>query len=333
MADPFLLGIEIGGTKLQIGVGHGDGRIVAIDSYAVEPNQGSEGIRRTLEAAAIPLLARIQIKPELIVAVGIGFGGPVDSLRGAVLTSNQIGGWSGYPLADWAKRVFHVERVAVENDADTAALAEARFGAGLGISPVLYVQIGSGIGGGLIVDDEIYRGNGVGAVEIGHLWVSESGRLDDPGQTIEGVASGWSMAELARLCVEREFREGWPTGRLLQLCGGDPSKITAQTVAEAAKIGDPDAARILSSATTAVATGLAHAVNLLSPRRIILGGGVSQIGEDLWLGPIRRELDRRIFPPFKQTYDLVPSSLGQHVVIHGALAIARYASQSAIYQR
>ncbi len=333
MADPFVLGIEIGGTKLQIGLGHGDGRLLAIERFTVDPAKGGEGIRRTLESGFDPLLARLGMTRNRIAAVGIGFGGPVDPLTGCVLTSNQISGWTGYPLAKWARQAFGVERVAIENDADIAGLAETLFGAGVGFSPVLYVQVGSGIGAGLIIEDQIYRGSGLGALEIGHLWVSESARLNELGQTLEQVASGWSMAELGRLCLDREFREGWPPSMLLDLCGGDPSRISSETIATAARLGDPDSFRILSAATTAVGTALAHAATLLAPRRIILGGGVSQIGEQYWLGPIRRELDRRIFGPFRGTYELVPASLGQDVVVHGALGLARLACESGIYLR
>ena len=333
MAEPFVLGIEIGGTKLQLAVGHGDGRLVAVECLEVDAAKGGEGIRRALQAAFDPMLARLGMSSDRIIAVGIGFGGPVDRRTGCVLTSNQIGGWTGYPIANWARQAFSVERVALENDADTAAFAEARFGAGVGLSPVLYVQVGSGIGGGLIIDDQIYRGSGLGAVEIGHLWISESSRLNDPGQTLEQVASGWSIAQMGRLCLEREFREGWPAGQLHDLCGGDPSQIRAEIVATAARLGDPDACRILTAATTAVGSALAQAATLLAPKRIILGGGVSQVGEEHWLGPIRREVDRRLFPPFRGTFDVVAASLGQLVVVHGALGLARDAARAEVSLR
>src|SRR5262249_40850179 len=216
--------------------------------------------------------------------------------------------------------------VSAHNDADAAGLGEARFGAGIGRSPILYVTIGSGIGGGLIVDGRIYRGAGAGAIEIGHLWIVEplpSGGSRLTTATLERIASGWSIGRLGCNLLEARLRNGVEDpGPLCRLVQGHPERVTAAVVAEAARLGD-DARSILQSATRAMGQALAHAVTLLAPRRIILGGGVSQIGEDLWFGPIRRALHTQAFPPFRGTFDLVPASLGEVVVVHGALALAR----------
>lgn len=323
MADPYFLGVEIGGTKLQVGLGHGDGRLLFLDRQHVVPAKGASGIRKQVTQSVESLLKTSSLPIEQISAIGIGFGGPIDVRTGIVRTSHQIDGWSDFPLVDWVRNQLGIGCVALENDADAAGLGEARFGAGAGESPVLYVTVGSGIGGGLILDGSIYRGMGLGATEIGHLCVGDLSREQDIPTTIEQVASGWAIAEAASLCVEKEFRHGWPTTLLMELSGGDPSRLSAATVAEAARRGDPDACRILIDATRALATGLAHAITLLGPRRIILGGGVSMIGEEQWFEPIRREVQRRVFSEFVGTYDIVPAALGEAVVVHGALAAAR----------
>ncbi len=305
----MLLGIEIGGTKLQLGLGRGDGALIDLERKVVDPEAGAEGIRAQIVEATHALIERR--RASTVDAVGIGFGGPVDAARGVVTVSNQIGGWAGFPIADWARGALGIPRVVLQNDADTAALGEARFGAGVGHDPVLYVTIGSGIGGGLVIDGAIYRGAGRGAVEIGHLIVG------DDGATLEGIASGWSIAREGRRVL------GESSGPLLWLSGADPSRVTAELVARAAAEGDDVASRVLSSARTAMGRALAHAVTLLAPGRIILGGGVSLMGEDLWFAPIRREVESRVFPPFRGTYDIVPAALGEEVVVHGALALAR----------
>lgn len=315
MTAPLLLGIEIGGTKLQIGLGRGDGSLIGLERRRVVPEAGAEGIRAQIVEAARTLLARREAAPAGVAALGIGFGGPVDAARGIVTVSNQIGGWAGFPLADWARRELDVPRVALQNDADTAALGEARFGAGIGCDPVLYVTVGSGIGGGLIVDGSIYRGAGRGAVEIGHLVVGDG---PEPA-TLEGIASGWSIAREARRVAEASPRDT----PLLRHCGGDPARISTELVAAAATDGDEDALRVLTAASAAMGRALGHAVTLLAPRRIILGGGVSLIGEHLWFEPIRRATAGRAFGPFRDAYDIVPAALGEEVVIHGALALAR----------
>ena len=320
---PPLLGIEIGGTKLQLGLGRGDGRITAFERRTVEPARGARGVLDRIAEAYQCLRNRPGSDPGPVAAAGIGFGGPVDPARGAVVRSHQIDGWEGFPLSDWVARELGIATVAIGNDADTAGLGEARFGAGVGVSPLIYVTVGSGIGGGLILDGRIYRGSEAGALEIGHLWIVDRTGPDRDMLKLEDVASGWAIDAAARRHAERRAAEGRAGWMALDLAGGDPSRLNAAVVAEAARRGDPEAGFILARAVQAMAHALGHAVTLLAPRRIILGGGVSLIGEDLWFGPIREHLARLVFPPFRDAYDLVPAALGEEVVVHGALALAR----------
>lgn len=323
MSDPLLLGIEIGGTKLQLGLGRGDGRILAFERRAIEPARGAEGILAQIDAMARPLLSTWGDGHEAIAAAGIGFGGPVDSGRGVVITSHQVAGWDGFPLVRWIRERLGIPLAALQNDADTAGLGEAWFGAGAGFSPLLYVTVGSGIGGGLIIDGEVYRGGGSGAMEIGHLEVALRSDAGLEITTLEKVASGWSLGARAREDARRLLREGRTGNLLLRLADDDPDQITAAHVAEAARRGDPEAASLIRRAVGAMAQALNHAITLVAPRRIILGGGVSLMGEDLWFGPIRQQLAKNVFAPFRGTFDIVPAALGELVVVHGALASAR----------
>ena len=308
MADPLLLGVEIGGTKLQLGLGRGDGEILRLERRSIRPEGGAEGILAQIEEAYAALtreLGDLGPPPE---AAGIGFGGPVDVAEGVTVRSHQVEGWDRFGLADWTTRTLGIGRVVVQNDADTAGLGEALFGAGVGLSPILYLTIGSGIGGGLIIDGRIYRGAGLGAAEIGHLWID--GGPEGP-RRLEDIASGWAIGSAASASAAGTEAPSSPTP-------GD-----AQSVARAAALGDPPALSILARATDALGRALADAVTLLGPRRIILGGGVSLIGEELWFAPIRARLRERVFPPLRDAFDLVPAELGEAVVIQGALALAR----------
>src|SRR3954447_5400728 len=190
----MFLGIEIGGTKLQLGIGPGDGTLKSLWRGPVNPADGADGIRRQIVAAVPQLLAQAGLDRDQLQGVGVGFGGPVDDATRTVIKSHQIDNWEDFPLADWIGGLVGLP-VALGNDADVAGLAEALFGAGKGFSPVFYITIGSGIGGGPIIDGEIYRGVGRGAAEIGHLRV-----LDDSGklQALEKVASGWALEQEAR---------------------------------------------------------------------------------------------------------------------------------------
>jgi glucokinase len=314
----MLLGVEIGGTKLQLGLGLADGEIKGLRRLQIDPGRGAPGIRAQIEAAIDPLLEPFGLGRADVEAVGVGFGGPVESASGVVVKSNQVAGWDDFPLAEWFRRILGTRRVTLENDADTAGLAEARIGAGAGTSPVLYVTVGSGVGGGLIVDGQIYRAWGGGATEIGHLRIGDG---DDP-PTLESIASGWGIGERARRLVQEGLGTGRAGGRMLELAGGHVGGIDGEIVARAAELGDSQALAILREATRAMAIALGHATTLLAPRTIILGGGVSLMGEEFWFEPIRRELERRVFGPFRGTYRVVPASLGELVVVHGALVLA-----------
>jgi len=334
MNGPLLLGIEIGGTKLQLGLGRGDGRLLALERLEIIPQRGAGAILDQIAGAIEPLLDRAGAADRSIDAVGIGFGGPVDAEKGIVTKSFHVSNWEDFALVDWVRTRLGVSTVSLHNDADTAALAEARFGAAVGLSPVLYVTIGSRIGGGLVVNGQIYRGSGTGALEIGHVNVWNPPFLKDQERTefeeLEEIAAGWSIESDAAIEVERRVSANEPPGLLLELAGGNPERITTKHVAEAARAGDPLADALLGRAAMAMAHGLAAAVGLLAPRRIVLGGGVSLIGEDLWFKPIREELDILVFEPFRGTFDVVPAALGEEVVVHGALALAQDALFSTV---
>src|SRR6516162_4025015 len=164
------IGIEIGGTKLQLGVGDGDGVLAGLWRGTVDVAAGPDGIRRQIAAAVPELLASSKVERSSLRGVGIGFGGPVDDATHTIIKSHQIEGWDGFPLADWISDLVGLPAV-LGNDADCGGLAEALFGAGKGLSPIFYITIGSGIGGGLIINGEIFRGCGRGAAEIGHTRV------------------------------------------------------------------------------------------------------------------------------------------------------------------
>jgi glucokinase len=323
MALPALLGIEIGGTKLQLGIGPGDGTLLALERLLVDPQRGAAGIRDQIEAAFPPLLEKAGLARDQINAVGVGVGGPVDSARGRIQKSYQIKGWDDFPLLDWIHEHLGVPCAVLENDADSAGLAECRFGAGSGYSPLLYITVGSGIGGALIIDNQIYRGAGLGATEIGHLRVPYVSGSDVPWRELELVASGWAIGAAAIELAQRKLDQNQNDWTVLARARSDPNQITAAIVADASAAGDKDATAILAAARSAFAFALTQVIALLAPRRIVIGGGVSLIGEKAWFEPIRELTNRDVFPPFQGRYDIVPATLGESVVVHGALAVAR----------
>jgi glucokinase len=323
MGEAWLLGIEIGGTKLQLGVGPGGGELAALQRRPVEPSRGAAGVLEQIEGAFPELIRRAGLTGRPIRAIGIGFGGPVDAAQGRIERSYQVPGWEGFPLADWMRDRFAVPAVVVQNDADTAGLAEARFGSGRGASPLLYMTVGSGIGGALLLEGRIYRGFGKGAGEIGHLQVPDGADPEGHWLELEQVASGWAITQAAKDHARRRIEHSVTDWIVLGRAAHEPDRITAPMVARAAREGDAASASILARAHAAVAFALVQAIALLAPRRIVIGGGVSLIGEEGWFDPIRRLVDRQVFPPFRGGFAIVPASLGEQVVVHGALALAQ----------
>jgi glucokinase len=284
------LGIEIGGTKLQLGLGPGDGTLAALWRARVDPAAGADGVREQIVAGLPELFTSANVVS--VRAAGIGFGGPVNDATRRVITSHQVAGWDDFPLAEWLEGQLGVP-AALGNDADTAGLAEAHFGAGRGLDPVFYVTIGSGIGGGLIVGGHVYRGTGLGAAEIGHLRL----RTPDGYSILEHLASGWAI----------ERRAGVPVAEL----------------AERYRVGDAAAQAILNESWAYLAEAVCQVVALVCPARVVIGGGVSLVGEDVLFAPLRRMVAERVFRPFAGCFDIVPAALGEEVVVHGALALAR----------
>ncbi len=320
----MFLGIEIGGTKLQLGLGEGDGVLKGLWRGRVDVEAGAEGIRQQITAAVPELLGRAAVERGQVRGVGIGFGGPVDDHTRTVIKSHQIEGWDGFPLADWIGELLGWPAV-LGNDADVAGLAEALFGAGKGLSPIFYITIGSGIGGGFIINGEIYRGCGRGAAEIGHLNFYGFPDPYEPNEfgslgTLEDRASGWGLARSADGLAWDGYLKG---SLLLRLVNGESQFITAKHIAEAAAQGDPPACHLLRGARWSLAAAICQVIALLCPRRIVLGGGVSLMGEELLFKPLRELVAANVFAPFAGCYDIVPAALCEEVVVHGALALAR----------
>jgi glucokinase len=296
-------GIEIGGTKLQLVLGDAAGKIHRRVRLKVDRSKGAVGIRHLIEQALPELLSNDTPK-----AFGVGFGGPVEWQRGTICRSHQIEGWSEFDLAGWLGRATHVP-IFVDNDANVAALGEARHGAGRGFGTVFYVTLGSGVGGGLVVNGKIYHGAPPGEAEIGHL------RLDHNGNTVESKCSGWA--------VDRKIRESAslePNGILAGSIGSSKGG-EAMHMAFALQKGDKEAARILHETGKDLAFALSHVVHLFHPEVIILGGGLSGMGEPL-RAEVERALRRFIMEAFARGLKVVLAALGEDAVPVGALALA-----------
>jgi|SRR5579859_2585653 len=301
--QPAYLGIEIGGTKLQIVVGDAAGKILHRHRLTVDQAQGASGIREQIEATLAMILSTV--KPE---AAGVGFGGPVDWKTGRICKSHQIEGWSEFELGKWLHKLISAP-VVVDNDANVAALGEALRGAGADANPVFYVTLGSGVGGGLVVDGRIYHGAKPGESEIGHV------RLDRRGTIVESRCSGWAVD--AKI---RELKNTEPTSLLAKLAGKGVGG-EARHLAAALRQGDSAAGRIVRETAEDLAFGLSHVAHLFHPEAIVLGGGLSGVGE-----PLRTAVETALRPFLMEAFSPGPrvclAGLGEDAVPAGALRLA-----------
>jgi glucokinase len=297
------LGIEIGGTKLQLVVGTGSGELIDRRRFNVDKVAGGEGIRVQI-ASALPALVALH-GPS---AIGVGFGGPVDWQTGRIGCSHQIGGWHEFPLGDWLRGLSNLP-VAVDNDANVAAFGEALHGAGRGHDPVFWINMGSGVGGGLVVGGRIYHGAKPGEAEIGHV------RLDKSGVTVEERCAGWAVDRRIRAAIAAT-----PNCPLARLCAGTTAG-EARFLAAALAEGDRVAQGILAEVADDLAFALSHAVQLLHPQVVVVGGGLSLVGEPL-RSAIAAALPRYVMDSFQPGPLVALAGLGEDSVPVGALALA-----------
>ena len=285
-------------------VGDASANIVQRRRLKVTPAEGGTGIRRQIQAA-LPALVETH-SPR---AIGVGFGGPVDWKTGKICCSHQIPGWSEFEFGDWLRELTGLP-VRVDNDANTAALGEASLGAGVGFNPVFYATLGSGVGGGLVVDGKIYHGAKPGEAELGHL------RLDRTGTVVEARCSGWAVDKKIR-----QLKTTRPDSLLAHLAnnanGGE-----ARHLVPALQQGDAAAREILSEVATDLAFALSHVTHLFHPEIIVLGGGLALAGE-----PLRAAVDGAlrgfVMEAFAPGPKLALAVLGEDAVPVGALRLAQ----------
>jgi len=237
-----------------------------------------------------------------------------------VITSHQVEGWDDFPLGDWCLRELGVPAT-IGNDCNVAALAEAVHGAGEGADRVFYVTIGTGIGGGLVIDGRIDGESRAAIAEIGHLRPGLDAR--DPHQTVESHASG--------LGIERRVRDLLASNRevsgVAELRELDP--LSTETVIQAALAGNAAALQIFDQATLTLGWAIAQVMTLAAPQRVVIGGGVSLVGEPLFQR-LRDAVETFVFPPLANDFELVPASLGEETVVVGAIELARTYGASSV---
>lgn len=310
-----MVGVDIGGTNVVLAAADLRGHVLAERTIPTQAAEGSDAVLHRIAREVEHLVAAVPGRPDLS-AIGMGVPGLVDSKRGLSRVSPNLG-WRDVDVAGYFRQRFGVPTW-IDNDVRVATLGEQVFGAGRGVRTFLCLTIGTGIGAGIVLDGRLYVGMTESAGEIGHLTVEKDGLPCGCGNRgcLEMYASGRAIARRA----QERLREG-VRSTIYDLVGGNMNAVTAKHVAEAFVGGDALAREIFTEAAEYLAIGLAGAIHLFNPERIIVGGGVSLAGEP-FLDLVRRAVRRRVWELPLHVLSIVRAELGDRSGVMGAVALA-----------
>jgi glucokinase len=313
-----VVALDIGGTKILAALVSARYEVLDRELGPTPAGSGPQEINRSLFLAVDRLLRKSRREAKDIAAIGLAAAGIIDATRGLVAVSPNLPGWKDVPLRDLVSTRYGVY-TALVNDASAAALGEYRLGAGRGLRNMVYLTISTGIGGGLIVNGQLYLGSSGSAGELGHMVIDVNGPEDTCGNfgCLESLASGRAIAMEA---IER-IKRG-QTSALSQAVGGKIESITARDVAAAARSGDSLAGEVVHQAAVYLGIGLTNIVNIFNPDTIVIGGGVAKMGE-LLLEPARQVVAERAFKLPASAVKIVPALLGDDAGVLGAALFAR----------
>ena len=302
--------VDMGASHMSIAVADFTARILREFEVPLDIKNGPKVCLAEAHQQLLKLLESLGLSIENISAVGVGVPGPVITEAGMVVAPPIMPGWDRYPIRATLEKKWGCP-VTLNNDAELGALGEWAYGAGRGEKNIAYIKVGSGIGAGLILNQQIYGGTRGAAGEIGHLTIDENGPLCNCGNhgCLEAFASGHAIAQQGELLVQ--------SGKRTLLSDLGTEKITAHEVAEAARRGDLHAQEILRRSGTFIGIAIAGLINLFNPSIVIIGGGVAQVG-DLLTAPIRQAVRERAMRASEQSVRITTAMLGRRSLLMGA---------------
>jgi len=302
--------VDMGATHLSIALTDFTARIIHEAEYSFNIKDGPEACLTQANQNLLMLLESQGLSISDLTAVGIGVPGPVITEAGIVVAPPIMPGWDRYPIRATLEKMWKCP-VTLNNDAELGALGEWAYGAGRGEKNIAYIKVGSGIGAGLMLNQQIYGGTTGAAGEIGHLTIEENGPLCNCGNhgCLEAFAGGHAIAEQGRELVK--------SGKRTLLSDISLEKITAHEVAEAARRGDIHAQEILRRAGIFIGIAIAGLINLFNPSIVIIGGSVAQSGDTL-TASIRQAVRERAMRASEQSVRITTAMLGRRSVLIGA---------------
>jgi len=312
-----VLALDLGGTKIFAATISRQGQVMARERSLTLAREGPDIVLSRILSAIDHFLGQRNIKPSQLHSISVASAGAIDYKKGLVAQSANLPGWHDIPLRDIVQARYKV-RTHLLNDADAAALGEHQFGAGRGVDTLVLLTLGTGIGGGVILNGRLYSGGSGSASEIGHMTIDVNGPRCGCGNTgcLEVLASGTAIAREATSRLKQGERSS-----LTGMVGGKIEDITAEKVSAAARAGDHLASEVIRQAATYLGVGLTNVVNIFNPEMIIIAGGLAKIGDPL-LDPARQIIKERAYTVGGQAVRIVPAQLGDDAGVLGAAAFA-----------
>jgi glucokinase len=315
--DNLVLGIDLGGTKILSSVIDENGEMLARDHSVTPATSGQEAVVQAMVESVHQALSQLGMDMSGIQAVGIGAPGPSNPETGMLFASPNLPGWKDVPIRDIMEEQLGKKTFLI-NDANAAAVGEFYFGAAKDVKHAIYVTVSTGIGGGIVIDGKLLTGAAGTAAEIGHMTIDDKGPLCNCGNhgCWETLASGTALARKAR----ERIGLGAETS-ILELASGDVGQVTAKIIQMAAEAGDALAAELIADNAYYLGVGFANLLNIFNPEMIVIGGGLSNIGDRL-LVPAYEEAARRAYTSAYEAVRFAPAALGRNSGVLGAAAHA-----------
>lgn len=313
-----IIGVDVGGTKCAVTYGQKDGFELHIREKIRFATTGVDETIANIVRAVDDVMRKNGLTAGNTAAIGVSCGGPLDSRTGVVMSPPNLPGWDNIPIVKLLGDRFGI-RTGIHNDANACALAEWKFGAGIGARNMAFLTFGTGLGAGLILDGKLYAGTNDNAGELGHIRLSDFGPVGyGKCGSFEGFASGGGIAQLARFKVSEKHQMGQ---RVSWCAPGQLDEITARDVADAAAAGDELALEIYRISATYLGRGLAIVIDLINPEVIVIGGIYTR-NREMMEPFVLREIEREALSHARRVCSIRPAALGEQIGDYAALSVA-----------
>lgn len=307
----YVIGVDLGGTKISTALSTMNGEILSNQVVATNAVEGEEAVLGRIISTIEKVLSDGNVTIDNVQAIGIGSPGPLNAKEGIIITTPNLP-FKNYNVVQPLRDKFNIP-VYLDNDANVAAIGEFMFGAGKGKETIVYFTVSTGVGGGAILDGNIFRGNTSNALEIGHITVNPNGPRCNCGNIgcLEAMSSGTAIGKRGREAVSTNVETSLR----------NYNEITSFEVFTEAAAGDAVAKDIIDEALTYLGIGVANAISIFDPQMIIIGGGVSKAG-DIVFDKVREVVNKRCFKSMAQACEILPAGLGADAGVVGAVALA-----------